>query len=179
MASDFSGSVSDSGWIAATDYTFSSLSRNTKYYFRVKAKDNVENISAYSSVVGKKTQPCVWQEKTTTKTEPNAFGFEGDRIWTWKVPVNGGSLLTITAFVRYDLDYGGAAKPKITLYNYGVNSSAQMTGGTGVWEKLTVSGTPTGKGVLFLKVEGFSPAVGAKYGESIKFAEPCIFNLTY
>ncbi len=31
------------------------------------------------------------------------------------------------------------------------------------WESLTVFGTPTGKGVLFLKVEGFSTAVGAKY----------------
>jgi len=31
------------------------------------------------------------------------------------------------------------------------------------WEQLTVSGTPSGKGVLFLKVEGFSTAVGAKY----------------
>ncbi len=162
-AQDFSGSVGDSGWIAGSDYTFNSLKRNTKYYFRMKAKDNVENISAYSSVGGKKTQPCVWQEKTTTRTGPNAFGFEGDGIWTWKVPANGGSLLTITAFVRYDSSYGGASKPKITLYNYGVNSSAQMTGAAGIWEKLTVSGIPSGKGVLFLKVEGFSTAVDAKY----------------
>jgi len=105
----------------------------------------------------------VWQEKTTTRTGPNAFGFEGDGVWTWKVPADGGSLLTITVFVRYDSNYGAAAKPKITLYNYGVNSSDQMTGGADTWEKLTVSGTPSGKGVLFLKVEGFSTAVDAKY----------------
>ena len=161
-AQDFSGSVSDSGWIAATDHTFNSLKRNTKYYFRLKAKDNADNIFAYSSVVSKKTQPCVWQEKTTTRTGPNAFGFDGDGIWTWKVPANA-SLLTITAYVQYNSSYGSAAKPKITLYNYGVNSSDQMTGGADTWETLTVSGTPTGKGVLFLKVEGFSTAVDAKY----------------
>ncbi len=97
-ASDFSGSISDSGWIAGTNYTFSSLARNTKYYFRVKAKDNVGNISAYSSVVSRKTQPCVWQEKATTRTGPNAFGFEGDGVWTWKVPANGGTAITITVF---------------------------------------------------------------------------------
>ncbi|MCD6310964.1 MAG: hypothetical protein J7M11_00680 [Elusimicrobia bacterium] len=161
LGEDFSG-ADDSGWIAATDETFSTLTRNKKYYFRVKAKDKAGNIST-STVKNKKTQPCVWQEKTTTRTGPNAFGFEGDGVWTWKVPADGGSLLTITAFVRYDSNYGGAAKPKITLYNYGVNSSASMTGGADTWEKLTVSGTPSGKGVLFLKVEGFSTAVDAKY----------------
>ncbi len=162
-AQDFSGSVGDSGWISGHDHTFSSLARNTKYYFRLKAEDNADNTSAYSSVLSKKTQPCVWQEKTTTRTGPNAFGFEGDGVWMWEVPANGGSLLTITAYAQYNSDYGGAAKPKITLYNYGVNSSAQMTVGADTWEKLTVSGTPSGKGVLFLKVEGFSTAVGAKY----------------
>jgi len=106
---------------------------------------------------------CVWQEKTTTRTGPNAFGFEGDGIWTWKVPANGGSLLTITAYAQYNSDYGGAAKPKITLYNNGVNDDASMTGEADTWEKLTVSGTPSGKGVLFLKVEGFSTVVDAKY----------------
>ncbi|MCD6311018.1 MAG: hypothetical protein J7M11_00950, partial [Elusimicrobia bacterium] len=81
----------------------------------------------------------------------------------WEVPANGGTLVTITAYAQYNSDYGGAAKPKITLYNNGVNSSAQITGGTDTWEKLTVSGTPSGKGVLFLEAEGFSTAVGAKY----------------
>jgi len=123
--------------------------------------------------VNKKTQPCVWQEKTTTRTGPNAFGFEGDGIWTWKVPANGGSLLTITGYIRYNSDYGGAAKPKFTLYNNGVNDNASMTGGADTWEKLTVSGTPSGKGVLFLKVEGFSTAVDAKYFvDDIQISQP-------
>ncbi|MCD6311479.1 MAG: hypothetical protein J7M11_03370, partial [Elusimicrobia bacterium] len=72
-------------------------------------------------------------------------------------------LVTITAYAQYNSDYGGASKPKFTLYNNGVNDNASMTGGADIWEKLTVSGTPSGKGVLFLKVEGFSTEVGAKY----------------
>jgi len=84
-------------------------------------------------------------------------------VWTWEVPVNGGTEIKITAYVQYNSDYGGAAKPKFTLYNYGVDSFDQMTGVADNWEKLTVSGTPSEKGVLFLKVEGFSSAVGAKY----------------
>jgi len=105
----------------------------------------------------------VWQEKTTTRTGPNAFGFNEDAVWEWEVPAKGGQLLTITAYMRYNSSYGSAEKPKLTLYNYGVNSSAQMTVGADTWEKLTVSGTPTSDGVLLLRVEGFSTEVGAKY----------------
>ncbi|MCD6310903.1 MAG: DUF2341 domain-containing protein [Elusimicrobia bacterium] len=144
-----------------TCWTEAGLKRNTKYSRYVQSYNTAG--SNNSATVNKKTQPCVWQEKATTRTGPNAFGFEGDGIWTWKVPVNGGSLVTITAYAQYNSDYGSADKPKITLYNYGVNSTAQMTGAADTWEPLTVSGTPSGKGVLFLKVEGFSTAVGAKY----------------
>ncbi len=152
-----------SSTVTATTATFNSLMRNTEYEVRVYAVNYAGVCSGYLGSYSRKTQPCVWQEKATTRTGPNAFGFEGDGIWTWKVPANGGSLLTITAYVRYDSDYSAALKPKITLYNYGINSFAQMTGVADTWEKLTVSGTPSGKGVLFLKVEGFSTAVGAKY----------------
>ena len=144
-----------------TCWTEAGLKRNTKYGRYVQSHNTAG--SNNSVTVNKKTQPCVWQEKATTRTGPNAFGFEGDGVWTWKVPANGGSLLTITAYAQYNSDYGSADKPKITLSNYGINSSAQMTGGADIWEKLTVSGTPSGKGVLFLKVEGFSTAVDAKY----------------
>jgi len=157
------GATSSSVWESTSVYTDSGLSRNTQYTYKVKLRDAIGNESAYSTAIIKKTQPCVWQEKTTTRTGPNAFGFDGDGVWTWKVPVNGGSLVTITAYTQYNSDYGGAAKPKFTLYNYGVNSSAQMTVGADTWKKLTVSGEPTEKGVLFLKVEGFSTEVDAKY----------------
>ena len=95
-------------------------------------------------------------------------------MWTWEVPANGGSAVTITAYVQYNSDYGVAAKPKITLSNKGLNESAQASGAAeGAWEKLTVSGTPAGNGVLFLKVEGFSTAVGAKYFvDDIQISQP-------
>ncbi len=113
-----------------------------------------------------------WQEKTVTRTGANAFGFGGGESWTWKVPASGGTAVTITVYAQYNSDYG-AAKPKITLSNKGVNSSDQMTGGAETWEKLTVSGTPSGSGVLFLKVEGFSTEPGAKYFvDDIQISQP-------
>jgi len=158
------GATSSSVWESTSVYTDSGLSRNTQYTYRVKLRDNLGNESGWSTAINKKTLPCVWQEKTTTRTGPNAFGFDGDGVWTWEVPANGGSLLTITAYVQYNSSYGAAAKPKFTLSNYGIDDSAQASGAAeDNWEKLTVSGTPSGKGVLFLKVEGFSKAVGAKY----------------
>ncbi|MCD6311951.1 MAG: DUF2341 domain-containing protein, partial [Elusimicrobia bacterium] len=85
-------------WESTSVYSDSGLKRNTQYSYRVKMRDKAANESGWCSPVNKKTQPCVWQEKTTTRTGPNAFGFEGDGIWTWKVPANGGSLVTITAY---------------------------------------------------------------------------------
>ncbi len=152
-----------SSTVTATTATFNSLARNTEYEVRVCAVNHAGETTGYLGQYTRRTQPGTWQEKATTKTGKNSYGFEGDGAWTWEVPASGGSLLTITVYVQYNSDYGAAAKPKITLYNYGVNSSAQMTVGAEAWEKLTVSGTPSGKGVLFLKVEGFSTAIDAKY----------------
>jgi len=152
-----------SSTVTTTTATFNSLTRNTEYEVRVYAVNHEGVCTGYLGPYSRRTQPGTWQEKTTARTGKNSYGFEGDGIWTWEAPANGGSAVTITAYAQYNSDYGGAAKPKITLSNMGVNSSAQMTGGAGVWEKLTVSGTPSGKGVLFLKVEGFSTEVGAKY----------------
>jgi len=134
--------------VTATTATFSSLARNTEYEVRVYAVNHGGVCTGFLGSYSRKTQPCVWQEKTTTRTGPNAFGFEGDGVWTWEVPANGGSAVTITAYARYNSSYGGAAKPKITLSNKGLNESAQASGAAeDAWEKLTVSGTPTGKGV--------------------------------
>jgi len=162
-----------SSTVTATMATFNSLTRNTEYEVRVYAVNHEGVCTGYLGQYSRKTQPGTWQEKTTTRTGKNSYGFEGDGIWTWKVPADGGSQVTITAYVQYNSDYGGAAKPKFTLSNMGVNSSDQMTGGAGVWEKLTVSGTPSGKGVLFLKVEGFSTAVDAQYFvDDIQISQP-------
>ncbi len=153
-----------SSTVTATTATFSSLTRNTEYAVRVYAVNHAGETTGYLGPYNRRTQPGTFQEKTTTRTGKNSYGFEGDGVWTWDVPANGGSEVKITAYARYNSDYGAAVKPKITLYNYGINESAQATvAAEDNWEKLTVSGTPSGKGVLFLKVEGFSTAVGAKY----------------
>jgi len=158
------GATSSTVWGSTSVYVDSGLKRNTQYSYRVRLRDVFGNVSGWSTTANKKTQPCVWQEKTTTRTGSNAFGFDGDGVWTWEVPANGGTEIKITAYVQYNSNYGSATKPKITLSNKGLNESAQATAlAEDDWEQLTVSGTPSGKGVLFLKVEGFSTAVGAKY----------------
>ncbi|MBC8367316.1 T9SS type A sorting domain-containing protein, partial [bacterium] len=46
----FSVNLQDSGWIALLTHTFSGLSDNTEYFYRVKAKDALDNESAWSNV---------------------------------------------------------------------------------------------------------------------------------
>ena len=161
-ASNFGGDVTNSGWISQTSYVFNNLNRNKKYYFRLTAKDNAGNVSDPSSVVNWQTKPGTYQEKITTRTGPNSFGFFGDGLWEWEVAAKGGQLITVTAYIRYNASYGAAAKPKLTLYNLGVNSNATMIASADTWEQLQVSGTPNRNGVLKLKIEGYSTVPGAK-----------------
>ncbi|MFA5779162.1 MAG: fibronectin type III domain-containing protein [Elusimicrobiota bacterium] len=161
-ASNFGGDVTNSGWISQTSYAFSGLTRNKKYYFRLKAKDNAGNVSDPSSVVNWRTKPGTYQEKTTTRTGANSFGFVGDGLWEWEVAAKSGQLVTITAYIRYNASYGAAGKPKLTLYNLGVNSNATMSASSDTWEQLQVSGTPNRNGILKLKIEGYSTVPGAK-----------------
>jgi hypothetical protein len=90
----------------------------------------------------------------------------GDATWEWDVPVKSGSALTITAYIRYNSDYGAATKPKLTLSGRGITpTSISATGAAqDAWELLTLNpGTPTENATLTLKVEGFSNSPGAKF----------------
>ncbi|PKN02010.1 MAG: hypothetical protein CVU77_03515 [Elusimicrobia bacterium HGW-Elusimicrobia-1] len=108
-----------------------------------------------------------WQEKSVTRTPPNSFGFGGGEIWTWEVPVKSGSPLTITAYIRYNSEYGGSAtKPKLTLSGVGISpTSISATGAAeNAWELLTINpGTPSQNTILTLRAEGFSTNPGAKF----------------
>ncbi|PKN00866.1 MAG: hypothetical protein CVU77_08210, partial [Elusimicrobia bacterium HGW-Elusimicrobia-1] len=66
-----------------------------------------------------------WQEKSVTRTPPNSFGFGGGETWIWQVPVKSGSALTITAYIRYNTEYGGSTtKPKLTLSGAGISPTS-------------------------------------------------------
>jgi hypothetical protein len=108
-----------------------------------------------------------WQEKSITRTSSNAFGFGGGEIWAWEVPVKSGSALTITAYIRYNSEYGGSTtKPKLTLTGRGITpTSISATGAAqDAWELLTINpGTPSQNATLTLRAEGFSTNPGAKF----------------
>ena len=108
-----------------------------------------------------------WQEKSITRTSPNAFGFGGGEIWDWDVPVKSGSALTITAYIRYNTEYGGSAtKPKLTLSGKGISptSVSATVAAENAWEFLTINaGTPSQNATLTLRAEGFSTNPAAKF----------------
>ncbi|MFA5779932.1 MAG: hypothetical protein WC947_07325 [Elusimicrobiota bacterium] len=160
--------TSTGGLIAATsadviDYTETGLNRNKPYSRYVQPYNVAWSSSASNSTtVSWRTKPGTYQEKTVVRTPPNSFGFVGDGLWEWEVAAKSGQLVTITAYIRYNSSYGAAGKPKLTLYNLGVNSNATMSASADTWEQLQVSGTPNRNGVLKLKIEGFSTIPGAK-----------------
>lgn len=108
-----------------------------------------------------------WQEKSVTRTPPSAFGFGGSEFWQWQITTRAGAPLTITAYIRYNNEYGGSAtKPKLTLTGRGISpTSISATGAAqDAWEQLTLNpGTPTQNATLTLRAEGFSTAPGAKF----------------
>jgi hypothetical protein len=107
-----------------------------------------------------------WQEKSVTRTPPYSFGFGGGENWTWQVPVKGGTLVTISAYIRYNAEYQGGIydKPKLTLSGLGINESISATSSAeNSWELRQLSGTPSADGILTLKAEGFSVAPAAKF----------------
>ncbi len=81
--SDFSGVVSNSGWISSTSHTFSGLLNDQVYYYRVKAR-NMEGVeSAWSNTTSSMQDtaaptvtyvsgPTLPADTTTTTFDPNA-----------------------------------------------------------------------------------------------------------
>jgi hypothetical protein len=144
------------------------LKRNKEYSRYVRAYNSAGE--ADSSTVTWRTKPGAFQSKVSqgqpTRTGPNAFGFVGDAIWEWDVPVKAGSALTITAHIRYNSDYGGGTKPKLALSGRGVSptSVSATAAAEDAWELITINaGTPTQNAILTLKAEGFSNSPGAKF----------------
>ncbi|MBW2562116.1 MAG: hypothetical protein JRE40_14855, partial [Deltaproteobacteria bacterium] len=156
------GATSSSVWESTSVYTDSGLSRNTQYTYKVRLRDAAGNVSGYSTPVTKWTLPAVWKENGTVRTGEKSFGTSSNSDWTWEIPVKGSQEVTVTAYIRYNDSYGSAALPKVILSNNGVNDSAQMSGGADVWEKVTVSGTPTADGVVLLRFLAYSTNPGAE-----------------
>ncbi|MFA5779373.1 MAG: DUF2341 domain-containing protein [Elusimicrobiota bacterium] len=160
-SASFSAGSATPDWVSVTNgQTVNLAGRYVQYMSTFTTTSSTTTPRIEDITIAYKVKP--WQEKTVTRTGPNAFGFGGGENWEWEVLCKGGQLVTIIAYVKYNTSYGSASKPKITLYNLGISNSTQMVGGADTWEQLTVSGTPNRNGVLKLKIEGFSTQPGAK-----------------
>ncbi|PKN00800.1 MAG: hypothetical protein CVU77_08570 [Elusimicrobia bacterium HGW-Elusimicrobia-1] len=167
---DLGSVVSDSGWTSQPQHIFSSLKRNGRFYFRAKARDKADNIGS-SAIYSWRAKPGAFQSKSAqgkpARTGPNSFGFVGDASWEWDVPVKSGSALTITAYIRYNSGYGGAAtKPKLTLSGKGISPTSVFATASAenAWELRTLNaGTPSQNATLTLRAEGFSTSPAAEF----------------
>ncbi|MFA5779380.1 MAG: hypothetical protein WC947_04525 [Elusimicrobiota bacterium] len=160
-SASFSAGSATPDWVSVTNgQTVNLAGRYVQYMSTFTTTSSTTTPRIEDITIAYKVKP--WQEKTVTRTGPNAFGFGGGENWTWEVPAKSGQLVTITAYVRYNTSYGTASKPKLTLYNLGISNTATMAQGADTWEQLTVSGTPNRDGVALLKIEGFSTSPGAK-----------------
>ncbi|PKN00675.1 MAG: hypothetical protein CVU77_09115 [Elusimicrobia bacterium HGW-Elusimicrobia-1] len=145
------------------------LKRNKEYSRYIQAYNTAG--SSNSAIISWRTKPGAFQSKSAqsqpTRTGANAFGFVGDAVWEWEVPVKSGSALIITAYIRYNTEYGGSAtKPKLTLSGKGISptSISATSSAENAWELLTINaGTPSQNATLTLRTEGFSTSPGAKF----------------
>ncbi|RLD18359.1 MAG: hypothetical protein DRI36_01595, partial [Caldiserica bacterium] len=152
--------------ISSTGGVLVELSQGTTYWIETGLNPNTlytRYIQAYnvagssnSATKTKWTLPAIWQENSVVRTGNFSFCADSNSDWTWQVPVKGGSSVQVNVYMKYNSSYGSSQKPRIILSNLGVNSSAQMSAGPDTWEKLTVSGTPSRDGILFLRVTTFS-----------------------
>jgi hypothetical protein len=145
------------------------LKRNKEYSRYIQAYNTAG--SSNSATITWRTKPGAFQSKSAqgqpTRTGANAFGFVGDASWDWDVPVKSGSALTITAYIRYNTEYGGSTtKPKLTLSGKGISptSISATSSAENAWELLTINpGTPSQNATLTLRAEGFSTNPAAKF----------------
>jgi hypothetical protein len=69
----------------------------------------------------------------------------------WYIPCDSGELVTVTIWSRWDSSNTPGTRPTVTLEGCGITpSTSTNSSATTVWQQLTVSGTPTSKGLLTL-----------------------------
>lgn len=102
------------------------------------------------------------QETTTVRTGSNAVVFNGAGEHVFDIPV-GAQSTTISIYGRYDATYSGSL-PDILVYNIpGVaDQSDVQTGGSGAWEELTATFTPTSAGVVQLRIRSRDTSAAGK-----------------
>ncbi|MCX7956948.1 MAG: fibronectin type III domain-containing protein [Endomicrobia bacterium] len=132
----FATNVKNSGWITATNYNFSGLIGNTRYYFRVKTKGNSGVESSWTSL----------GYKTTLSSSPVVIA---DRLTD--IYYSGNTQIVFTNTIGF----GGS---KVEYYKYAFNNSASysFTGDEPNWLTGNISTTVVSTGDYYLHVRSYN-----------------------
>jgi hypothetical protein len=91
------------------------------------------------------------QETTTVRTGSNAINITGPGSQEFQVPVDSVST-TLSIYGRYDTTHATTNKPQMMVVNGGQcgvsDATATMTAAADTWEQLSLTFTPTSKGVV-------------------------------
>lgn len=101
------------------------------------------------------------RETTTVRTGANAIKIPGIGTQDFQVPVDAAST-TVTVYGRYDTNHATTNKPQMSVVNgeeCGVSTAtATMTAAVDTWEQLSLTFTPTIKGVVTIRLVSRSAA---------------------
>lgn len=103
------------------------------------------------------------RETTTTYgSSANAVRFEGAGFHDFLIPVNATST-TVTVYARYDSSYSGTL-PTLKVMNIPGQSDQTdtMTSGSGTWEQLSASFTPTAAGVARVRIISYDTSASGQ-----------------
>lgn len=105
------------------------------------------------------------KETSTVRTGSNGLSITGYGHIEFRVPVSDAST-TISVYARFDTTYAGTtAKPAMRVIDDGAGVTTAvdtMTSALDTWEQLSLTFTPTRKGYVMVRFEGFSDAAGGK-----------------
>ncbi|PKL41863.1 MAG: hypothetical protein CVV41_16995 [Candidatus Riflebacteria bacterium HGW-Riflebacteria-1] len=104
----FTLGLQSSGWLAVTNHNFALLVHGTNYYFRVRAKDLVGNISSYSTAVFSRQDSN--PPTATAYTDNVADNNDPDGVWSRDTLVN-------FSAVDLDDDLSGVANVHVQISN--------------------------------------------------------------
>ena len=119
------------------------------------------NINTLDNAVGAYEAPNTGiKETTTVRTGATAFRIQGPGLHDFQLAVDAVAT-TITVYGQFDAAYAGT-KPSMNIVNgteAGVSAAtATMTGGSGAWEQLSLTFTPTAKGIITIRLLSSSTA---------------------
>lgn len=121
-------------------------------------------LSVFAPTAAVAVNTHVIRETSIVQRGSGAFRLELDTAAVFQIAATTNVPVTVTLWLRYNASYNtGSGYPVVSLEGLGVSHFSTATANAlDAWEMLTVSGTPTGQGVINLTVKSFSSAGGSK-----------------